>query len=218
MQKFILNIGLQTRGHVAHIEAAEVFEKMSKAGIPAIRAAQHQSDSELTLVVEVKTHVGVTHAQIALLSRDLGQDCIAVWSPFTNRGALIGPRASEWGAFDPKQFFLIDGTRLQDQQDDKLLADLGVGVTPASQVAAPVLRALEASIAHGAAYQGHLDDGSSVQKHSAGPLYPCVIYAQETPRGLQWGVISPRHQEGVLVGAHAAAVAYAELANQLRTA
>ena len=33
-------------------------------------------------------------------------------------------------------------------------------------------------------YQGHLEDGSSVQKHSAGPLYPYVIFAQETATGI----------------------------------
>lgn len=40
-------------------------------------------------------------------------------------------------------------------------------------------------------YQGHLADGSSVQKHSAGGLYPFVLYAQETARGLAWGFIGP---------------------------
>jgi len=40
-------------------------------------------------------------------------------------------------------------------------------------------------------YQGHMADGSSVQKHSAGGLYPFVLYVQETPRGLAWGFISP---------------------------
>lgn len=54
-------------------------------------------------------------------------------------------------------------------------------------------------------YQGHLNDGSSVQKHSAGGLYPCVIYAQETPTGLQYGIITPHDQKGTLHGTHAAA-------------
>ena len=55
-------------------------------------------------------------------------------------------------------------------------------------------------------YQGHLADGSSVQKHSAGGLYPCVIYAQETPTGLQYGVITPIDQKGALHGTHENAV------------
>lgn len=47
-------------------------------------------------------------------------------------------------------------------------------------------------------YQGHLSDGSSIQKHSASGLYPCVIYAQETPTGLQYGLITPNDQKGSL--------------------
>ena len=40
-------------------------------------------------------------------------------------------------------------------------------------------------------YQGHLPDGSSVQKHSAGSCYPYVVFGQETPEGLRYGVITP---------------------------
>jgi hypothetical protein len=51
-------------------------------------------------------------------------------------------------------------------------------------------------------YQGHLKDGSSVQKHSAGGIYPCVLFAQETPKGLQYGLITPRDQKGTLYGTY----------------
>ena len=63
-------------------------------------------------------------------------------------------------------------------------------------------------------YQGHMNDGSSVQRHSAGPLYPCVIYAQQIGPGVLWyGVISPEIPEGVLCGCHDAAVQYAKNCN-----
>jgi len=42
-----------------------------------------------------------------------------------------------------------------------------------------------------AAYQGHLADGSSVQKHSAGGIYPYVLYAQQRGEFLRWCVLSP---------------------------
>lgn len=58
-------------------------------------------------------------------------------------------------------------------------------------------------------YQGHLEDGSSVQKHSAGGLYPYVIFAQETTTGIAYGVIGPKKPNGVLVGAYHRAVEYA---------
>ncbi len=44
-------------------------------------------------------------------------------------------------------------------------------------------------------YQGHLSDGSSVQKHSAGGLYPYVIFAKDTPHGLRYGVLCPNGHE-----------------------
>lgn len=40
-------------------------------------------------------------------------------------------------------------------------------------------------------YQGHLPDGSSVQKHSAGSAYPFIVFGQETPKGLRFGVMGP---------------------------
>ncbi len=40
-------------------------------------------------------------------------------------------------------------------------------------------------------YQGHLPDGSSVRKHSAGSCYPYVVFGQETPNGVQYGVMNP---------------------------
>jgi len=55
-------------------------------------------------------------------------------------------------------------------------------------------------------YQGHLNDGSSIQKHSVGGIYPCVLFAQETPVGLQYGIITPKDQKGSLYGSYDAAV------------
>jgi hypothetical protein len=35
-------------------------------------------------------------------------------------------------------------------------------------------------------YQGHLSDGSSVQKHSAGGIYPFVPFGVDRPNGWAW--------------------------------
>lgn len=43
--------------------------------------------------------------------------------------------------------------------------------------------------------QGHAVDGSSVQKHSTGALYPRVIFAYETPNGMRWGVSGPMYEQ-----------------------
>jgi hypothetical protein len=58
-------------------------------------------------------------------------------------------------------------------------------------------------------YQGHLADGSSVQKHSAGRLYPCVLYVQVRDDKNTYGVITPQDQDGQLIGTFDQAVEYA---------
>jgi len=39
--------------------------------------------------------------------------------------------------------------------------------------------------------QGHHSDGSSIQIHSAGGLYPFVLYAQDRNYGRSYGVLTP---------------------------
>lgn len=85
---------------------------------------------------------------------------------------------------------------------------LGSVPTPGMQQDAPTW-VDEARAALVDSYQGHLEDGSSVQKHSAGGIYPYVIFAQETLTGIAYGVIGPKKPNGVLVGAYHRAVEYA---------
>lgn len=40
-------------------------------------------------------------------------------------------------------------------------------------------------------YQGHLADGSSVQRHSAGPVYPFVVYGRTVAGEMHWEVQGP---------------------------
>jgi len=42
-----------------------------------------------------------------VLCAELDQDCVAVLDHDIERGTLIGPKASEWGGFDPEQFKFI---------------------------------------------------------------------------------------------------------------
>lgn len=51
-------------------------------------------------------------------------------------------------------------------------------------------------------YQGHLADGSSVQKHSAGGMYPAVMYFQHG----QYGIITPTDQNGKLYDSYDLAI------------
>ena len=51
-------------------------------------------------------------------------------------------------------------------------------------------------------YQGHLADGSSVQKHSVGSLYPCVLFKKYG----MFGIITPSDQHGKLYDSYDLAV------------
>lgn len=55
---------------------------------------------------------------------------------------------------------------------------------------------------------GHHPDGSGVQQHSAGPLYPCVIAMRDGKLGgkYDYGVMSPRNSEPLWLSNHEAAV------------
>jgi len=50
-------------------------------------------------------------------------------------------------------------------------------------------------------YQGHLPDGSGIQVHSAGGLYPFILYAQGDSDNLTWGYIAPG-KDGKLIGTY----------------
>lgn len=64
-------------------------------------------------------------------------------------------------------------------------------------------------------YQGHLPDGSSVQRHSAGPLYPAVIGVHDKPTGREWFVIYPGKEDHYEPTSEKAAE-YAKRCNQER--
>lgn len=69
---------------------------------------------------------------------------------------------------------------------------------------------------HAAVYQGHLPDGSSVQAHSAGGLYPVVLVYRDKVGGpnadgkYDVGVISPKNQDPIWFKSSDAAIAVAE--------
>lgn len=68
------------------------------------------------------------------------------------------------------------------------------------------------------ANSGHLADGSSVQKHSAGPIYPCVITLRDKRlkgTGLfDYGLTSPRNPGPLWFSTLEAAHAVADIINK----
>lgn len=114
--KFTLNIGLNSAS--AGTITAELARQILIANeFLIVRDTVLESDTEPTLVAEV-TSLNVNPRIILQLlyrvAEDLDQDCIAVYRELTGGGSLVGPRASEWGTFNPEFFFQLDGTRLSE--------------------------------------------------------------------------------------------------------
>lgn len=67
-----------------------------------------QSNTEHTAIIELRNAIqGLSIESVALeLSAMLGQDCIAVYFPDDDYGALIGINAEKWGEFN-KDYFLM---------------------------------------------------------------------------------------------------------------
>lgn len=106
-----LNIGLNVGQTVAALTPLAVLAVLRSTGRQALREALVESDTEPTLVVEVD--VPFSGPSLAALSERLKQDAVAQWDG--QRGLLAGPRAADWGPFDPAFFFTLDGARLAEQ-------------------------------------------------------------------------------------------------------
>ncbi len=113
----ILNIGLAREGN-SNIGSGTVIREVIE-WFGAASFSVHHSDTELTVVACVGVHPGLPYQdlenRVEFMSRRLGQDCIAVYAPAAQKGALIGPRAADWGPFNPEFFLMPDGTRLSDR-------------------------------------------------------------------------------------------------------
>lgn len=126
MRTITLNIGLHIDGtentdKLATLRAARAIHSLRTSGCTIMRTARHEATfpndkgetvTERTLVVQLLAegwHAGGSLTSIVdRIAGDLRQDCIAVRYDGTALGELIGPRAAEWGAFNPAYFVGIE--------------------------------------------------------------------------------------------------------------
>ena len=112
MIEVVANIGLRidATGEVMKVET--VLDACRDCGVIVIgKPAVVNSDTEPTMVLAI---AAPSSADVHDLSKQLQQDCIAVYDARNWRGRMIGPKPEAWGDFDPKFFFLSTGKRLSD--------------------------------------------------------------------------------------------------------
>jgi len=117
--RYILNIGLNIPGtdRAMHPELArDAVRNMLAKGERILSSPVHASDTEQTLVALIDGFPPGT-SELEYLSELLLQDCVAYCKadaagrPLLSTGELFGPKAADWGPFNPSYFLLPDGTR-----------------------------------------------------------------------------------------------------------
>ena len=101
--QFQLNIGLAIPDTSSTMPAADVLRTLQDT-FSHVTARQAQSATEPTLVVTLSASPARVYADVARISQLLGQDCIAVYCPQRQAGALVGPKAEQWGQFNIANF------------------------------------------------------------------------------------------------------------------
>jgi hypothetical protein len=97
----VWNIGLNVKGGEP-LSTEQVLSTLRNAGLDPEQYEVKQSDTEPTLVAVLPETDDETVEQVA---RELSQEAIAVQNA-DGSGKLLGPRAAEWGDFNP-EFFLL---------------------------------------------------------------------------------------------------------------
>lgn len=106
---FTLNIGLAPSKHsglTGLLDEASIRKALEFNLLHVLRYEVQQSATEATAVVQVEDLAQgiLTSYAVYDAAQRLHQDCIAVVNDSMGIGALVGPRADEWGVFDPAYF------------------------------------------------------------------------------------------------------------------
>jgi hypothetical protein len=117
-----VNIGLADPNGGPNLDPAVVLEALRVVGAEVEASAVFSSDTEPTLVVKVKR--ALTKRQGDFLSGLADQEAIAQRTG-DEKGALFGPKAEQWGPFNPTYFVTPTGAR-GDEVANPLLADTGI--------------------------------------------------------------------------------------------
>lgn len=109
-----LNVGLSTAevegsGQITPQRVREALEQM---GVPVENLTVHESDTEPTAVVELGR--ALTPMEANHLSVELKQEAIAQRNA-DGTGELFGPKAQEWGPYNPSYFLMPDGKRAAEE-------------------------------------------------------------------------------------------------------
>lgn len=105
----IVNIGMDIPGG-GKLTEKRILGALKKAGVDVVDRAIHRSNTENTVVATLSRPLSKEEADG--LSRTLKQDAIVQFH--NGAGELYGPKAADWGPFNPEYFLTLDGKRMSD--------------------------------------------------------------------------------------------------------
>lgn len=111
-RKPLLNVGLDINGGGV-VDPAKVIKALTKLGVKVEKQSIHQSNTEPTLVASLSRKLTDDEAQ--KLSTRFKQDAIAQYA--NGAGKLHGPKAADWGDFNPDFFLNHEGKPLSSEND-----------------------------------------------------------------------------------------------------
>lgn len=114
MHTFAINIGLAIPGSTEQMLSGPVLALL-KSRFSVLDHAVIQSDTEPTISAVCAAYddnLGAIVDAVNVICIALGQEAIALF--FKDWGQLVGPKAAEWGPFNPAYFVTTGGARLSD--------------------------------------------------------------------------------------------------------
>lgn len=106
----LLNVGLAVKGvdggPAQYSKTVTLLRAIFGIVSEKLVTAQYGATVERTVVAQVVTDqpLETIKARLAILSDELEQDCVAVSTDDGKNGFLVGPRAAEYGDFNPDYF------------------------------------------------------------------------------------------------------------------
>lgn len=100
----LLNIGLAVPGRDYTMQPADAIGQLKLQDMDVMDWRVDDTGAEPTVVAYVER---ASHAKVYAASVALSQDCIAVYNLDECLGSLDGPKAADWGTFDPRYFRVL---------------------------------------------------------------------------------------------------------------
>ncbi len=146
----MLNVGLAIPADQGGgmLTTAEVDAALAEIGVTVESGGQAQSNTEMTYIPKLSR--ALTDAELDALSIKLRQQAIPQLAEGV--GSMRGPMADTWGPFDGKQFYLPDGSTLEQRQEREVDVEVetAASLEAARQIAAetkwPTIRDFKVAI------------------------------------------------------------------------